>query len=169
MNQANVKATDAIESVKAALAAFAKQSTDGLSEIDAEIRRTIEWIEHDRPKYWKERVRRAADAVGQAKAELHRCLSYAPSFQDRPSCSEQRAALKKAQAQLAYCEEKQERVRHWAREMGHEMHEYQGRVTSFSTVLESDVPAAMAALEQMLTTIEKYTGGAGTTGPTADD
>ncbi len=159
MPQANVKATDAIESVKGALAFFGKQAADGLSEVDSEVRRTIEWIEHDRPGYWKERVRRAYDGVNAAKDELRRCMTFKSSDSHRPSCTEQQAALRKAEAHLAYCQEKQERVRHWMREVVHEMHEFQGRITSLSLVVDSDIPAAITMLNNVLRAIEEYTTG----------
>lgn len=162
MSQANVKATDSIEAVKAALANFGKQTTDGLAELEAEVRRTIEWLEHDRPPYWKERIRRAHDKVGEARDDLQRCLTFHASESHRPSCTEQKVALKKAQAHLEYCREKQERLKHWIRELSHEMHEYQGRVSNLTVVAESDIPAAMNALERILLTIEQYTLGSAT-------
>lgn len=156
MNPANVKSTDAILAVKAALAGFCKQSSDGLEELNSEIRRTIEWLEHDRPAYWKERVRRAYDKVGEAKDELQRCLTFQASESHRPSCTEQKAALHRAQQHLKYCLEKQERVKHWNREVAHEMHEYHGRIAGLGTVLEADGPAALAVLERLVVAIEEY-------------
>ncbi|MEM6329083.1 MAG: hypothetical protein AAF790_02425, partial [Planctomycetota bacterium] len=101
-DNANVKSTDAIESVRAALLQFAKLSGDGLTEVGAEMRRVVDWLEHDRPAFWKEQVRRAHDCVQQAKQDLHRCLMLPVGVNERPSCSEERAALKKAEAKLAY-------------------------------------------------------------------
>ena len=73
-------------------------------------------------------VRIANDQVHEAQQALHRCLMF-PIADERPSCYEERAALKKAQARLAYCEEKEERVRHWQRTVQHELFEYEGRIS----------------------------------------
>ncbi|TWT34087.1 hypothetical protein KOR34_39230 [Posidoniimonas corsicana] len=159
MNPANVKSTDAILAVKAAVAGFAKQSSDGLDELTSEIRRTVEWLEHDRPAYWKERVRRAYDKVGEAKDDLQRCLTFQASESHRPSCTEQRVALRRAQEFLKHCQEKQARVKHWNREVAHELHEYHGRVAGLRTVVEADAPAAIAVLERLVTAIEEYNAG----------
>ena len=70
----------------------------------------------------------AHDQVHEAQQALHRCLMF-PIANERPSCYEERAALKKAQARLAYCEEKVERVRHWQRTVQHELFEYEGRIS----------------------------------------
>ena len=156
-DQANVKSFDAIEQVRAALLAFGKQAEEGLTEIDLEMRRMVDWMEHNRPGFWTEQVRLAWDGVGQAKADLHRCLMFPVGVNDRPSCSEERAALKKAQAKLAYCEEKKEKLQHWIREIHHEVHTYEGRTARLREVIESDVPTASTALARILTQLEEYT------------
>ena len=152
---AYVHNTDAIESVKAALANFAHQVDEGLTEIAAECRRVLDWLEHDRPRFWKKQVRVAWDEVEVAKKELHRCLMF-PIGDERPSCTEQRAALKKAQARLAYCEQKVERLKSWCREVRHELFEYEGRVSQLKTCGEVDVTMAIAALGRILARIDEY-------------
>lgn len=155
MSSAYVHNTDAIESVRAALANFAHQVDEGLTEITAESRRLLDWLEHDRPRYWKHQVRIAWDATEQAKKDLHRCLMY-PVADERPSCTEQRAALKKAQARLTYCEQKVDRLKGWCRDVRHELFEYEGRISQLKTCGEVDVVQAMAALGRLLARIDEY-------------
>lgn len=155
MSAAYVHNTEAIESVRGALARFAHQVDEGLTEIAAESRRMLDWLEHDRPRYWKEQVRRAWDGVEQAKQDLNRCLMY-PIADERPSCSEERAALKKAEAHLAYCQQKQERLKNWCRTIRHELFEYEGRIAKLKTCGEVDVPQAMATLDRILDRIAEY-------------
>ncbi|MGI9457033.1 MAG: hypothetical protein ACR2NU_10750 [Aeoliella sp.] len=152
---AYVHNTDAIEAVKTALAIFAHQVDEGLTEIGAESRRMLDWLEHDRPRYWKNQVRLAWDGVEQAKQDLHRCLMY-PVADERPSCTEERAALKKAQAYFAHCEEKAERLKGWCREVRHELFEYEGRVTQLKSCGEVDVVQAIAVLNRILSRIDEY-------------
>ena len=176
-DQANLKSTDAIEAVRAVVLMFAKQAEEGLTECDLEMRRLMDWLQHDRPAFWKEQVRRAHDGVQKAKQDLHRCLMYPVGVNDRPSCTEERAALKKAEAKLAYCEQKQEKLKHWVREISHELHTYEGRTARLKEVIEADAPQAAAALGQILLRIEEYTNltsptasvSAGTSSPPADE
>ncbi len=154
-DQASVQSFDAIMRVKEELLKFGHRCDDGLVELEGEIRRTIDWVEHDRPGYWKERVRRAHDAVTEAKNALNRCLMY-PINDEQPSCSEERAALKKAEAVLANAREKQERVKHWARTLRHELHEYQGRVGHLKQAIELDIPRGAKRLNNTLNALEKY-------------
>lgn len=160
-DQANVKSFDAIESVRGALLRFLQQVNEGRTELELEMRRTLEWLEHDRPRFWKEQVRVSHDGVHEAKVNLHRCLMYPRGVNDRPSCTEERAALKKAEARHAYCQDKQECLRHWIREIRTELHDYQGRVTQLVELIESDGPAAVGALDRLLRSLENYSQGGG--------
>src|SRR4051812_22202294 len=136
---AKVYSSDAIEAVRMALLSFVAQVSEALTELSAEMRRMQEWLEHDRPRYWKTQIRRAVDLVHEAQQALHRCLMF-PVANERPSCTEERTALKKAQARLAYCQEKEDRVRHWQQTVRHELFEYEGRMSQMVRLIEVEVP-----------------------------
>jgi hypothetical protein len=153
--QANVHSLEAIEAVRGALVSFVDQVRDALAELQSEMRRVADWLEHDRPRYWRTQIRLANDGVHEAQQALHRCLMF-PIAKERPSCYEERAALKKAQARLVYCEEKAERVRHWQRVVQHELFEYEGRISQLVRVVEDDVPRAIGVLGKVLRRLEEY-------------
>jgi hypothetical protein len=152
---ANVHSVEAIELLRAALASFIGQIEDALTELDSEMRRMLEWLEHDRPKHWKLQLRLAADDVHAAKQALHRCLMF-PIADEKPSCSEERAALQWAQARQAYCEEKVERVRHWQRTMEHELFDYRGRISQLVRLVDVEVPQATGVLRKIVRRLEEY-------------
>jgi hypothetical protein len=152
---AKVYSSDAIEAVKMALVAFIDYVSDALTELSAEMRRAQEWLEHDRPAFWRNQIRLSSDHVHEAQQALHRCLMF-PVAGERPSCSEERAALKKAQARLAYCEHKSERVRHWQQTMRHELFEYEGRISQLVKLVEIDVPQSIGALNRIMLRLEEY-------------
>jgi hypothetical protein len=168
---ANVQSTDAIERLRLAVLKFSEQCELGLEEIEGETRRMLDWFEHDRPKFWRQQIHQASDDVHQAKINLERCLRYTVG-QERPSCREERAALKAAQNRLDYCQDKAERVKHWCREIQHELLEYQGRVGQLASCTEYDLPQAATRLKRILDQIAAYqsvgSGGSGkTAAPTA--
>lgn len=152
---ANVRSLEAIETVRAALISFRDELEQAVSMIDLEMRHVLDWLEHDRPGYWRREVRNANDGVTEARAALHRCLMY-PINDERPSCYEERAALKQAEARLAYCDEKSERLRHWIREVRHEMFEYQGRISQLMELVEFDVPRSTTILDRLLVHLHDY-------------
>jgi hypothetical protein len=152
---ANVQSLEAIDAVRTALSSFIEQVTEALAELGGEMRRVMEWLEHDRPRHWRTQVRLAMDGVHEAQQALHRCLMF-PIANERPSCYEERDALKKAQARLVYCQEKEERVRHWARSVRHELSEYDGRISQIVQLVEIDVPQAIGVLHKIVRHLEEY-------------
>lgn len=152
---ANVHSLEAIDTVRLALAKFDDQVRDALVGLEVEMRRILEWLEHDRPKYWKTQMRRAIDQTHEAQQALHRCLMF-PIADERPSCYEERAALKAAQARYEYCQEKVERVRHWQQTVRHELFEYQGRISRLVKLVEVDAPQAIGVLQKILCHLEEY-------------
>ena len=153
---AEVHSTEAIEAVAAGLLRFREQVDQATTGLEAEIRRTIDWLEHDRPRFWKKQLHQAHDGVAQARANLQRCLMF-PINDERPSCYEERAALKRAEARLAYCEEKTERVQQWIRDVRREQFDFEGRMGKLKRiVVEDDLPKAIGVLGKLLGRLEEY-------------
>jgi hypothetical protein len=152
---AKVHSTEAIEAVRLALVLFVDRVTDAMAELGSEMRRVQEWLEHDRPGFWKNQTRLAFDQEHEAQQALHRCLMF-PVANERPSCYEERAELKKAKARLAYCQEKSERVRKWQQAMRHELFEYEGRMSQLVKLVEVEVPQAIAVLNRIVRNLDEY-------------
>ncbi len=155
---AKVESIEALQLVRNELIRFTQRSTDGMDELAGEIRRVVDWVEHDRPAFWRMKVRQAFDGVTEAKAALARCQMY-PVNDDTPSCSEEKAALKKAQAYLVYCEDKQRKVREWARNLRHELHGYQGRMAQMKSLVDIDAPRTIALIERQTEALDRYLTG----------
>src|SRR6476620_5407948 len=152
---AKVHSSEAIEAVRMALMSFAAQVGDALTELSAEMRRMQEWLEHDRPRHWKMQIRKAGDMAHEAQQALHRCLMF-PIANERPSCTEERTALKKAKARLEYCQDKEDKVRHWQQTVRHELFEYEGRMSQLVRLVEVEVPQAIGVLNKILRNLEEY-------------
>ncbi len=158
MTAANVHSLEAIEAVRRALQLFDEQVAEALTELGSEMRRMLDWLEHDRPRHWRTQVRKATDQVHDAQQALHRCLMF-PIADERPSCYEERMELKKAQARLAYCQEKEHRVRHWQRTVQHELFEYEGRISQLVRLVEIDMPQSLGVLTKIVRHLEDYQSG----------
>jgi exonuclease VII large subunit len=152
---ANVQSLEAIDAVRNALATFIAQVADSLTELNGEMRRVKEWLEHDRPRYWRNQVRIATEQAHEAQQALHRCLMF-PITNERPSCYEEREALKKAKARLVYCQEKQERLQHWQRSLQHELFEYEGRISQLVRMVDVEAPHAIGVLHKIVRHLEDY-------------
>ncbi|MCC6492259.1 MAG: hypothetical protein IT424_04490 [Pirellulales bacterium] len=152
---AQVRSTESIELLRAALAKFQQRVQHALDSLDGQLRRSEDWIEHDRPTYWRDQIHKAEEAVTQAKVELERCLMFTLAG-ERPQCREQKAALQEAKSRLAYCRQKGDQVKHWQRSFRHESFEYDGRIGQLRRALEQDLPRAKALLGKILRRLEEY-------------
>ena len=152
---AQVRSIDAITAFQGALTRFEQRAKDALETLRSEVRRADDWLRSDRPPHWKEQVRLASEAVHRAKVDLDRCLMY-PVADERPSCREEREQLKKAQSRLDYCGEKSELVRHWRRELSHELFEFEGRLAVLRQLVEEELPLARTRLKQIVRKLDNY-------------
>ena len=152
---AQVRSTDAIEALRASLLKFQQRVQVAVDVLDGELHRASNWVEHDRPSYWKQQTHDAEDAVHSAKLELERCLMMTVAG-ERPTCREQKEALVAAKARRAYCQEKCEAVRRWQRNLRHEQFEYDGRIGQLRRAMELDVPKAAALLQTILRRLDEY-------------
>jgi hypothetical protein len=120
------------------------------------MRRAVDWVEHDRARYWPREAQRASDAVLIAKNDLERCEA-ALRVEDKRSCYEQKIALEKAKRRLRLAEEKTRAVRRWRVAVHREADRFQGRMAKLANYLETELPRAVAALERMIAALDKYT------------
>jgi hypothetical protein len=162
--QADVKSIDTLAFVKTALAAFAHETSQGLSEIEIQSQRAVDWITIDQVAHWKAEVRRAADQVNKAIKDLEHCRAFKKVGDNQPSCIEEKKALEKARRRLEYAEQKAELVRRWSPVVQQQFREMCVRLVRFREVIDLDCPKAMARLDQMLRALDAYTS---TTGPGA--
>ncbi|MGI9427155.1 MAG: hypothetical protein ACR2NM_00745 [Bythopirellula sp.] len=153
---AQVRNVDAIEHFRNQLAKYEQQVQVALESLTAELHRATAWLKQDRPGFWKKQTKLAEDAVHQAKMDLERCLMFPTVSGEQPSCREERTNIKKTQARLEYCREKVERVKYWNRQISHEMLEYSGRVGQLKRMLETELPAARARLQQIIHRLDAY-------------
>ena len=162
---ANVQSVAAIESVRLALLRFGDAVEQATMVLENEIRRVIDWIEHDRPRHWRAQMHQAHEELAQSQAALHRCLMF-PVADERPSCHEERDQVNRARARLAYCQEKTERLKHWVREVRKEQFTFEGRISHLRQMVEVDLPQAVSLLAKLIRRLEEYQAiGSGAAGP----
>ena len=154
MSSAQVTALERLAEFKAALQTFADKAKDAMSGNAMEIRRSHQWVE-SQLALWRAEIRKAEEAVIVARNELTRKKMMRIS--DRaPDTTEQEKALRKAQAQLAYAEEKRDAAKTWVRELPDAVKEYDGQARPFQDVLEHDLAKMIAFLERKIVALEEY-------------
>ncbi len=167
---ANITSIDAVRDLKLALQEFDADIRDALTQLLLEVRRAVEWIEHDRAQYWPREVRKASDVVSEARIALQRAeLTISPN--DHRYCYDERKALQKAKQRLRTAEEKVQAVRRWRVRVKKEAQEFEVQMAKITQYLDADFPRAVAALERMARALEKYTqqrsASGGSAGPSS--
>lgn len=154
--QVDVRSIDTLAFVKGALAAFAHEAGQAVSEMELQGQRGVEWVTVDRAAHWKAEIRRRADAVNQAMKDLEHCRTFKKVGDNTPSCVEEKKALAKARRRLEIAEEKAQLVRRWTPVVLQQFRETCVRLTRFREVIDLDCPRAMAELERMLRRLDAY-------------
>jgi hypothetical protein len=153
---ANITSTDAVRRFRTAMQQYEADLRDIVAQLILECRRGLEYVEHDRARYWPREAREAADALAQARNDLERC-EMALRADDRRSCYEQKIAVQAAKARLRTAEAKVRAVRKWRVEAKHEADHFQGQLNKLSNYLDGEFPRALAALERMARALDRYT------------
>lgn len=154
MSSAQVHALQRLADFKAAVQHFTDKAKDAISSNAMEIRRSQEWLE-GQLAHWKAEIRRAEEAVFAAKNELAR-RKMMRIGENRVDTTEQEKQLRRAQAWLAYAEEKRDNTKRWLRQLPDDVEEYDGQARPFQDMLEHDMVQMLNYLEQKLAALEAY-------------
>lgn len=152
---ANLRSLEALHDFRAALIVYIEDASLALQSMTMEIQKTFEWIEHEQPHYWNAQLRRAFDLVAQTRAAYETCRMRTVAGR-RPACMEEKQAYARAKLRLQYCQEQLQVVKQLANKIQHAADEFRGRLSGLLTMLEADLPKAVARLEKMLRTLEAY-------------
>ena len=151
---ARVTSIEALQEFRADLCKFGDRAKDGLSSVQMEMQRTLDWLE-DQEKSWQREVRRWEEAVIAARTELARRKMM--RIGDRaPDCTEQEDILRAAQHRLDEAEDKLRKTRRWLPNFRRAVDEYQGPARQLSGFLEGEQPRALALLQQKIDALEAY-------------
>lgn len=154
-HSANLTSTDALASLQAALRLFDDKVSDAIVQLNLAARRPLEWIEHDRSQYWPREVRKAVDAVSEARLTLARAQATIDP-NDHRSCYEERKQLEKAKRRLELAEGKVAAVRRWKVELRKEIEELEVQSAKLQHYLDNDLVRAMATLARLADAVERY-------------
>src|SRR3954470_6361806 len=152
---ANVTSIDAPRQFRAALVRFIAEVEAAMVTLELEAHRPIEWIEGDRPRYWRQEFRKASEAVGEARVALERC-QVRISSEDTKYCYDERKALEKAKRRLVAAEEKAQSLRKWRMELHKVVEELKVQVARVKQYLETDMAKAISALDRITGALGRY-------------
>lgn len=152
---AEVHSIDVLREFRTALALYGDDVLAALGAADAEIRRTVQWLQQERPMYWQEQIKRRRERVASARADLFR-LKLQKTPEHHPSLAEPKERLRHAEASLQDAEKRLMAVRKWQPALNQAVLEYHGSVQRLKDLSASDVPRAVALLARIVEALEAY-------------
>jgi hypothetical protein len=153
---ANVHSLDALRDVRAALVRFQERAITAMGDLRQKIDRTVDWLELDRPGYWREQERKAYDQVAATRIAYETCRLRTVGGR-RSDCIEEKKAFERAKVRLQYVHQKQEAVVKWVVHAGRDANEYRARTSNFQRALDNDVALMIAQIGRMIDALEAYT------------
>lgn len=160
-DQANVRSIDAIGDFRTALLVFNERVNDALMALQEQVFYALDWVENDRPRYWRQEVLDALDSVAESRNAMENNRMRKEGFGFRPSLIEEKKALALAKQRLAYCQEKVEIVKQTGIDLRQETDEFVGRLSQLQRLVETDIPKMVGLLERMILVLERYSEFAG--------
>lgn len=155
---ANVLSVQALEDLRSGLARFSSEAQEIMSSAAQEIQRTLQWLE-ERHRYWQGEVRRRAEMLARAQADLARCQRPVQDSEGRvyiPPCPREKEMVRQAQAFLAQAQNELRTVEQAARAVQQAASDYQRQAQRLNTYVSSDLPKANALLGRKIATLQSY-------------
>jgi hypothetical protein len=153
---ARVESVEAIRMLKGALHKFAETSSAALADAEAELARTLNWLETEQDSFWRNEIRHRTEQVMRAADALRQKKLYKDASGRTQSAVDEERAMASAKRRLTEAEQKLQNVRRYRTQLRREIEQYKGAVQRFATTVQHDVPVAAAKLERMATSLDAY-------------
>lgn len=152
---ADVRSLQALRDWFAALSLFHKEAREALASVGVEVQRAPDWVEQ-KGREWQAKARRAEESLFRAKMEL--AQRQHPDFSGRiPDTTVQEKAVRRAEAELEFCQEQIRVCQRWLNELPEAVGEvYHGPARRLGFFLESDAVKALAELDRQIAALEQY-------------
>lgn len=155
MNGVKVGSIDSITTFRAALWKFLETAQKVMSDADAELQRTVNWLETEADSHWRSEIRRRQDAVTRAKAALRSKKMFKSDLSQRSVVDEEKA-LRIAEARLEEAQRTLEAVRRYRIMLQKEVDQYKGQVQRFAGAVTIDIPMAVTKIDALLGHLRDY-------------
>ncbi len=154
---AGVRSLEALKDWYSAVAGFQGEAQNAMVSLGLSLQHARDWLE-DQQAHWQRAIRRAEDEVSHARIELVR-LQQQRFYGDRPDTTVAEVELRKAQAELQFCEDRLAAVRRWMQKLPQVIQDtFEGPARNLEYFLEADLVRALGNLDRQLGALEQYIG-----------
>jgi hypothetical protein len=153
---ARVYSIDAIKVFRAALIKYAEAGNVALTSADSDINRMLGWLERDQTMHWQMELRKRHEFVLRCEDAVRQKTLYKNVDGTAKSAVDELKALQAAKRKREEAEQKQLAVKKSIQILRKESMMYKGRVQKFATAIQTDLPAAVHRLDNMLDHLAAY-------------
>lgn len=151
-DRAQVESIEAIELFRAHLIVYVTKVRSLVEEVSAEVQRTRQWIQGEQHDYWTRQLRQRQKKLEQATSEL--MSARLSTFQEATAA--QQMAVRHARAAIEEAENKLRILRKWDRELENHAEPLVRQTNALQHSLHTDMPQAIAHLEQLVQLLDAY-------------
>jgi chromosome segregation ATPase len=149
---ANVSSVDAVDSFRVSVINYLAKTRPLLEDVTDDVRRTRQWLEHDRRTYWENQIKRRRKALEEAEQAV-----FSARISDlRAVSSAENAAVARAKRAMNEAEEKLRAVKRWTREFDLRVEPLVKQLEQLGTTLSNTMPKAAVHLGQLVKTLDAY-------------
>jgi len=160
-DRAQVTSVEAIEAFRSALVVYLSKARPALEEIANEVARAKQWLQNDQRRLWEGELKARGKKLERARAEL---FSVSMSKIQEVS-SVQQLLVRRAEEAFEEAQKKIAMLKKWDRELENRSEPLVKQADQFQSFVTSEMPKAIAYLNQVIRALEAYTdvrmGGAG--------
>lgn len=153
---ARVESIDALRHFRIALVKFIEAAYVALSDAESEVRQRQNWLENEQYTHWQGQIKKRTLAVERAREAVRMKKVSKDSAGRTPSAVDEEKILARCLVALEEAELKFANTRKYARVLTKETEVYKGTVQRFATTVQVDMPAAVAALDRLIASLEEY-------------
>ena len=153
---ANVDDIDIFRTMKVAVIRFKQAAETTLMNADAQVTRTLSWLENEQTTYWQGQIRKRTEVVGRAKEAVRMKKIFKDSSGRTPNAAQEEKILHNALAALAEAEAKLAATKRYIPKLQKEIEVFRGSVNALGNTLTADLPKAIAMLERLSQNMEEY-------------
>jgi hypothetical protein len=155
MPRANVRSLESVQRFRPKIYQFEEDLEAALTSLRVEVKRTLQWIDHDCPSYWSNQVRLGFDRVAEARTTLMRKQMITVAGH-RSEAIDEKKALAKAKQNLELAQQKVQACRQWSIKAHHAADEYTARVGRVEQSVGRGLPRIKMMLDRMIAALEDY-------------
>jgi hypothetical protein len=152
-DRAQVTSVEAIEAFRSALVIAMSKMRPALEEMSNEVLRARQWLQNDQRRLWENEMKMRTKKLERARAEM---FSVSMSKMQEVS-SAQQLLLHRAEQACEEAEKKLTMLKKWDRELENRSEPLVKQVDQFQSFVTSEMPKAIAYLNQVIRALEAYT------------